>query len=85
MNERSSSGYASLDLSVCQTCKYKGLNFWRFLSSRMQDIDAFAKMKRCRQSTTVDVYPDGFIERIRERRHPHDDDTTDPVKWLDSG
>jgi len=47
-------------LSVCQTCKYKGLNFWRFLSSRMQDIDAFAKTKCRRPPALLDVYPEGF-------------------------
>ena len=29
-------------LSLFQTCRYKAVNFWRFLLSRQKDIDAFA-------------------------------------------
>ncbi len=48
-------------LSVCQTCKYKGLNFWKFLSSREHDIDAFAEKKQHGRSFVLEVYPEAFV------------------------
>ena len=37
-------------LSVCQTCKYQGLDFLDFLRSGEKDIDVFAKSRRGRRS-----------------------------------
>lgn len=48
-------------LSVCQTCKYKGFNFWKFLSSRTQDIDAYAERRSRKQSAPLEVYPEEFV------------------------
>jgi predicted RecB family nuclease len=47
-------------LSVCQTCKYRGISFFKFLLSRERDIDAFSDGRRARQSSTIEVYPKGF-------------------------
>jgi hypothetical protein len=47
-------------LSVCQTCKYRGISFLKFLLSRERDIDAFSNGRRARQSSTIEVYPKGF-------------------------
>jgi Transposase IS66 family len=33
-------------LSVCETCKYRGIDFLNFLRSGERDIDAFAKTRR---------------------------------------
>jgi hypothetical protein len=33
-------------LSICETCKYKGLDFLDFLRSREKNIDAFAASLR---------------------------------------
>jgi hypothetical protein len=33
-------------LSVCQTCRYRGLNFWKFLCSGYKDVDAYTKSQR---------------------------------------
>ncbi len=45
-------------LSICETCKYKGLNFLEFLRSGEKDIDAFAqrKTKRKMASPTKNVF-----------------------------
>jgi hypothetical protein len=47
-------------LSVCQTCKYRGISFLKFLLSRERDIDALSDGRRARQSSTIEVYPKGF-------------------------
>ncbi len=33
-------------LSVCETCRYRGINFWEFLCSGYKDVDAYAKSQR---------------------------------------
>jgi predicted nucleic acid-binding protein len=44
-SERGIQDYLIL-LSVCETCRYRGLNFWDFLNSRYKDIDAYVKSQR---------------------------------------
>lgn len=49
-------------LSICQTCRYKGISFWRFLVSRNPDVDAFAKCKRRSAGPLpIETYPDGYV------------------------
>jgi hypothetical protein len=49
-------------LSLFQTCRYKGVSFYKFLLSREQDIDAFRRTKRpVRQAPAIEVYPPGFV------------------------
>jgi hypothetical protein len=47
-------------LSVYQTCRYKGINFLKFLLSRKTNIDAFATSRRVRSRGGVELYPRGF-------------------------
>lgn len=48
-------------LSLCQTCRYKGLSFLQFLLSRERDIEAFATTRRRgRRQTPFPLYPKGF-------------------------
>jgi predicted RecB family nuclease len=46
-------------LSVQQTCKYKGVNFLKFLLSRETDIDAFRKGHRKTVVPAIELYPEG--------------------------
>lgn len=49
-------------LSVCQTCRYKGVSFLRFLMSGCKDVDAFGAGKRRRRwLPALQVYPKGFV------------------------
>jgi len=60
-------------LSICQTCRYKGVSFLRFLLSRGRDVDAFCEGKpRRRHSLAIELYPKGFLPphlaNLRNRR-----------------
>jgi len=60
-------------LSICQTCRYKGESFLRFLLSRGRDVDAFCEGKpRRRHSPAIELYPKGFLPphlaNLRNRR-----------------
>lgn len=49
-------------LSLYQTCRYKGVSFYKFLLSGELDIDAFHKGTRTmHQRPPVEVYPKGFV------------------------
>jgi hypothetical protein len=58
-------------LSLFQTCRYKAVNFWRFLLSRQKDIDAFAARAWSPGRRDLDLYPPGFepphLKKVRER------------------
>jgi hypothetical protein len=57
-------------LSICQTCRYKGISFLRFLLSRERDLDAFSdKKRRRRRPPSLQVYPKGFTPSNYVRRH----------------
>jgi hypothetical protein len=79
MSEEGLQNYLVL-LSLCQTCRYKGLGFLKFLLSRARDKDAFAAMpRRKRRSAAVELYPKGFvpphllrIEKLRSRQKAAD-------------
>jgi predicted RecB family nuclease len=62
-------------LSLFQTCRYKAVNFWRFLLSRQKDIDAFAAGASSRGRRDLDLYPPGFEpphwKRIRQQNVVH--------------
>ena len=48
-------------LSICQTCRYKGVSFLHFLLSKSRDVDMFCERKhRKRPSSTLELYPQGF-------------------------
>jgi hypothetical protein len=49
-------------LSLCHTCRYRGISFLKFLLSRERDIDAFGTPGHARRPRPViEVYPKGFI------------------------
>jgi predicted RecB family nuclease len=51
-------------LSICQTCRMRGVSFLRFLLSRQTDIDAFARKARSIESRPeFETYPVGFMPR----------------------
>jgi predicted RecB family nuclease len=59
-------------LSLCHTCRYRGISFLKFLLSRERDIDAFGTRGRARrQRPAIEVYPKGFVPhqlaRLQER------------------
>jgi predicted RecB family nuclease len=61
-------------LSICQTCRMRGISFLRFLLSRQTDIDAFAKTRRLESRPEFETYPLGFmptrlagLEKLRAR------------------
>jgi predicted RecB family nuclease len=47
-------------LSLCQTCKYMGVDFLDFLRSGEKDIHAFAESRRGRRRRTQTSQPDGL-------------------------
>jgi hypothetical protein len=68
MMEAGLSDYLVL-LSVYQTCKYKGVSFFKFPLSGERDVDRFIaarKEKRLKQS--LEVYPEGFSATHRKRK-----------------
>jgi hypothetical protein len=65
-------------LSLCQTCRYKGVSFLRFLMSGERDVQAFSERGRARRRLpTIQMYPKGFIpphlaslHKARSRHEP---------------
>jgi Transposase IS66 family len=47
-------------LSICQSCKHRGISFLKFLLSKQRDMDKSFEGRRARRSYTVEVYPKGF-------------------------
>jgi hypothetical protein len=61
MREKGLNDYLLL-LSIYQTCRFKGISFFKFLLSRVVDIDEFSEGKRTRKRRrNVELYPSGFI------------------------
>jgi hypothetical protein len=60
MREGGLSDYLVL-LSICQTCRYKGVSFLKFLVSGQRDVDCYSMGRRSRRWPTVQVYPKGFV------------------------
>jgi hypothetical protein len=51
-------------LSLCHTCRYRGISFLKFLLSRERDVDAFgAKGRARRRRPLIEVYPRGLVPR----------------------
>lgn len=49
-------------LSICQTCRYRDVEFLRFLMSKEQDVDAFCQRKQKRRLLDpLELYPEGFM------------------------
>jgi predicted RecB family nuclease len=48
-------------LSVCQTCKYRGVSFLKFLLSREENVEAYCQLgRKKRPQPGLEMYPDGF-------------------------
>jgi hypothetical protein len=48
-------------LSICHTCRYRGVSFLQFLRSGQRDLDQFCVTRRRRRFPVVQTYPKGFI------------------------
>jgi hypothetical protein len=64
-------------LSVCQTCRFKGASFFRFLVSGLRNIDPFCRHRSSRRRLpAAQVYPKDFIPphlvSLRTRRSKHE-------------
>src|SRR5204862_8363643 len=72
LEQQGLSDYLTL-LSVCQTCRYKGVSFLKFLLSRDRDMDAFCegRRRRQRQQASIELYPVGFIPPHFQHREQH--------------
>jgi predicted RecB family nuclease len=60
-------------LSICHTCRYRGVSFLKFLLSRERDLDRFCTNKKARRPRpVVEVYPKGFtpphLVRLRKAK-----------------
>jgi predicted RecB family nuclease len=57
-------------LSVFQTCRYKGVSFWKFLLSKQKNIDEFASGASSPRHRGLELYPAGFapphLARVRK-------------------
>lgn len=49
-------------LSICQSCRYKEVSFFKFLRSRDIDLDRFCEGRSAKKrAPAIEVYPHGFI------------------------
>jgi hypothetical protein len=48
-------------LSLCHTCRYRGVSFFQFLRSGQRDLDLFCQTRRRRRFPVIQTYPKGFI------------------------
>jgi hypothetical protein len=55
-------------LSLCQSCKYKGVSFLRFLLSGQTDIDSFRAGGGKGIVPQVELYPEGSVPSHPSRR-----------------
>lgn len=57
-------------LSLCHTCRFRGISFLKFLCSRVRDIDSFsARGRRRQQRPEIEIYPKGFLPPHLARLH----------------
>jgi len=85
MRETGLSDYLVL-LSICQTCKYKGTSFLKFLLSKERDVDIFCHRKpQKRRLPSIELYRKGFIpphlastRKKRLRQKPSDTEISQP-------
>ena len=60
LNETGLTEYLML-LSICETCRYKGKSFLKFLLSREKDMEVFcARKRRKRHDCLVKIYPKDY-------------------------
>ena len=77
LQEKGLSDYLVL-LSICETCRYKGISFLKFMLSRKKDIDAFMNRKktRTRRTPTLQIYPKGFVSPLSSLRKRFGEEAT---------
>jgi Transposase IS66 family len=69
-NEAAVQDYLVL-LSVCETCRYRGINFWEFLCSGYKDVNAYVKSQRGHRRRNAQSYTlrtkssDHFAKRLQ--------------------
>jgi hypothetical protein len=69
MTETGLSQYLVL-LSICQTCKYKGVSFLKFLLSKEQDVGVFCQRQQHQpRRSALELYPEGFVPPHLAHRH----------------
>jgi hypothetical protein len=69
MNKPGLSDYLVL-LSICLTCKYKGVSFLKFLLSKELDVDVFCQRKQQRRVlSSLELYPEGFVPPHLVNKH----------------
>jgi hypothetical protein len=61
MSETGINDYLVL-LSICQTCRYRGISFLKFLRSKQRDIDAFVEGRRSKKSSVLERCPKDFAQ-----------------------
>jgi predicted RecB family nuclease len=71
-------------LSLCHTCRYRGISFLKFLLSRERDVDGFGTPGRARRRhSVIEVYPKGFVPphlaRLRDKAAHQPGATTEQV------
>jgi hypothetical protein len=70
-------------LSVCETSRYRGISFLKFLLSREQDVDAFGTRRRTRRRPVIETYPKGFtpphLQCLRSKAAQQSGKATDRV------
>jgi hypothetical protein len=60
-------------LSIRETCRYKGVDFLKFLLSRERDINTFCEARgNTTRRDTVELYPQGFPCRYKSRARGED-------------
>jgi hypothetical protein len=47
-------------LSLCHSCRYRGISFLKFLLSRERDIERFGTRRYATRHPVIEVYPKGF-------------------------
>jgi hypothetical protein len=47
-------------LSLCHTCRYRGVSFFKFLRSGQRDMDLFCRRGKMRRFPDIQMYPRAF-------------------------
>jgi hypothetical protein len=76
-------------LSVCETCRYRGISFLKLLLSRERDVDAFGTRRRRQRRPVIETYPRGFtpphIQSLRSKASQQSGRSTDRVAEESAG
>jgi hypothetical protein len=71
-------------LSLCHTCRYRGISFLKFLLSRERYLDTFGTRGRGkRRRPVIEVYPKGFIPHLAQLQKKGGQKTEMPPEQID--